>query len=143
WGLMLSFLAACSYACTMQFTASLGNNLDPLSKTWLLCLGAFILIAIVWAPQLITAPTTPATVGWGVLIALFSMVFPLVMYSLFMPYLELGIGPILSSLELPASIVVAFVLLDETIDWVQMVGVVIIITAVILPNVLNMRRIRS
>lgn len=56
WGLMLSFLAACSYACTMQFTASLGNNLDPLSKTWLLCLGAFILIAIVWAPQLITAP---------------------------------------------------------------------------------------
>jgi drug/metabolite transporter (DMT)-like permease len=61
---------------------------------------------------------------------------------LFMPYLELGIGPILSSLELPASIVVAFVLLDETIDWVQMVGVVIIITAVILPNVLNMRRVR-
>lgn len=143
WGLILSFLAACSYACTMQFTASLGNNLDPLSKTWLLCLGAFILIAIVWSPQLVTAPTTPATVGWGVLIALFSMVFPLVMYSLFMPYLELGIGPILSSLELPASIVVAFVLLDETIDWVQMVGVVIIITAVILPNVLNMRRIRS
>ncbi|MGO3491478.1 MAG: EamA family transporter, partial [Lactiplantibacillus plantarum] len=87
WGLMLSFLAACSYACTMQFTASLGNNLDPLSKTWLLCLGAFILIAIVWSPQLVTAPTTSATVGWGVLIALFSMVFPLVMYSLFMPYL--------------------------------------------------------
>lgn len=126
----------------MQFTASLGNNLDPLSKTWLLCLGAFILIAILWSPQLITAPTTPVTVGWGVLIALFSMVFPLVMYSLFMPYLELGIGPILSSLELPASIVVAFVLLGETVDWVQMVGVVVIITAVVLPNVLNRRRAR-
>jgi drug/metabolite transporter (DMT)-like permease len=59
-----------------------------------------------------------------------------------MPYLELGIGPILSSLELPASIVVAFVLLGETVDWVQMVGVVVIITAVILPNVLNRRRMR-
>ncbi|EIW15141.1 hypothetical protein KCA1_0067 [Lactiplantibacillus pentosus KCA1] len=45
-------------------------------------------------------------------------------------------------MELPASIVVAFVLLGETVDWVQMVGVVVIITAVVLPNVLNRRRMR-
>lgn len=142
-GLLFSFLAACSYACTMQFTASLGNNLDPLSKTWLLCLGAFLLIMLVWAPQIVSAPTTVATVKWGVLIAIFSMVFPLVVYSIFMPYLELGIGPILSSLELPASIVIAFALLGETVDWVQMLGVLIIITAVVMPNVLGMRQPRQ
>ncbi|CAM3198859.1 EamA family transporter [Lactiplantibacillus plajomi] len=141
-GLLFSFLAACSYACTMQFTASLGNNLDPLSKTWLLCLGAFLLITLVWAPQIVSAPTTVATVKWGVLIAIFSMVFPLVAYSIFMPYLELGIGPILSSLELPASIVIAFGLLGETVDWVQILGVLIIIAAVIMPNVLGMRQPR-
>ncbi|RRK09698.1 DMT family transporter [Lactiplantibacillus garii] len=141
-GLLFSFLAACAYACTMQFTASLGNNLDPLSKTWLLCLGAFLLITIVWAPQIVHAPTTVATVKWGVLIALFSMVFPLVVYSIFMPYLDLGIGPILSSLELPASIVVAFVLLGETVSWSQIGGVILIIAAVIMPNVLGMRRPR-
>lgn len=142
-GLLFSFLAACSYACTMQFTASLGNNLDPLSKTWLLCLGAFLLITLVWAPQIVSAPTTVATVKWGVLIAIFSMVFPLVVYSIFMPYLELGIGPILSSLELPASIVIAFALLGETVDWVQILGVLIIITAVVMPNVLGMRQPRQ
>lgn len=142
-GLLFSFLAACSYACTMQFTASLGNNLDPLSKTWLLCLGAFLLITLVWAPQIVSAPTTVATVKWGVLIAIFSMVFPLVVYSIFMPYLELGIGPILSSLELPASIVIAFALLGETVDWVQMLGVLIIIAAVVMPNVLGMRQPRQ
>ncbi|MFB9769150.1 EamA family transporter [Lactiplantibacillus modestisalitolerans] len=142
-GILFSFLAACAYACTMQFTASLGNNLDPLSKTWLLCLGAFILIAIVWAPQTLHSPTTVATVKWGVLIALFSMVFPLVVYSIFMPYLDLGIGPILSSLELPASIVVAFALLGETVSWSQILGVAVIIGAVILPNVLNMRKPRQ
>lgn len=141
-GLLFSFLAACAYACTMQFTASLGNNLDPLSKTWLLCLGAFILITVVWAPQIVSAPTTVATIKWGVLIALFSMVFPLVVYSIYMPYLDLGIGPILSSLELPASIVVAFGLLGETVSWLQMIGVAVIIFAVVLPNVLGMRQPR-
>jgi len=57
-----------------------------------------------------------------------------------MPYLELGIGPILSSLELPSSITVAFILLGETVDWPQIVGVLVIIGAVILPNVWSMRR---
>ncbi|WP_125582208.1 EamA family transporter [Levilactobacillus cerevisiae] len=139
-GLFFSFLAACAYACTMQFTASLGNNLDALSKTWLLCIGAFLLISIVWGPQIVTAKVTGNTILWGVLIALFSMVFPLVAYSIFMPYLELGIGPILSSLELPSSILVAFILLGETVSWPQIIGVLVIIGAVILPNVWSMQR---
>lgn len=137
-GLFFGFLAACGYACTMQFTASLGNNLDPMTKTWLLCFGAFLLISIVWGPQITTSPVTWPTLKWGVLIALFSMVFPLVAYSLFMPLLDLGIGPILSSLELPSSIAVAFILLGETVSGLQMVGVLIIITAVVLPNVWGM-----
>ncbi|GEO74391.1 permease [Levilactobacillus namurensis] len=137
-GLFYAFLAACGYACTMQFTALLGNNLDPMTKTWLLCLGAFILISIVWIPQIATTPVTLPTIKWGVLIALFSMVFPLVAYSLFMPQLDLGIGPILSSLELPSSIVVAFILLGETVSGQQILGVFIIIAAVVLPNVWGM-----
>ncbi|KRK96020.1 DMT family permease [Levilactobacillus acidifarinae DSM 19394] len=137
-GLFFAFLAACGYACTMQFTAHLGNNLDPLTKTWLLCFGAFLLISIIWGPQIVTAPTTWPTLKWGFWIALFSMVFPLVAYSIFMPHLELGIGPILSSLELPASIVVAFVVLGETVSGLQIVGVLLIITAVIIPNVWGM-----
>lgn len=138
-GLFEAFLAACGYACTMQFTASLGNNLDPLSKTWLLCLGAFILISLVWGPQIMHDPVTWPTIKWGALIALFSMVFPLVAYSIFMPYLRLGVGPILSSLELPASITVAFLLLGETVSASQLVGVALIITAVVVPNIWGMR----
>ena len=64
----------------------LGNNLDPLSKTWLLCIGAFILISVVWGPQIVSAPVTFDTVKWAFWIAIFSMVFPLVAYSIFMQY---------------------------------------------------------
>lgn len=69
---------------------------------------------------------------------MFSMVFPLVAYSIFMPHLELGIGPILSSLELPSSIVVAFVILGETVSGLQIFGVLVIIAAVIIPNIWGM-----
>ena len=133
-GLALSFLAAVAYAVTLQVTGSLGHNLDPLSKTWLLGIGAFILVAIIWGPQLLSGPVTVAAVKWGVLTAVFSMILPLACYTIFMPYLALGVGPVLSSLELPASIVVAFLLLGERVASLQMVGVALIIVAVIYSN---------
>jgi len=141
WGLLLGFLAAVAYACTLQFTASLGNELAPVSKTWLLCLGALIMIVIAWGPQLVTVPMTLAAVKWGLITAFFSMIFPLACYSVFMPKLVLGVGPVLSSLELPASIVVAFILLNEKVAIIQIVGVIIIIVAVILSNLVGTRTV--
>ena len=129
--------AAMSYyivTCHLQFTASLGNQLTPLSKTWLLCVGAFLMIVISWGPQLVTVPMTLAAVKWGLLTACFSMILPLACYSLFMPKLALGVGPVLSSLELPASIITAFILLNEKVDFQQIFGVIIIIVAVMLSN---------
>lgn len=135
WGLFLCFLSAVSYALTMQFTASLGNNLDPLTKTWLMCIGALVLVTVAWVPQLLSTPVTWSAVGWGALSSIFSMTLPLMCYSIFMPMLKLGVGPILSSLELPASVVFAFLLLGEGVTWLQIVGVLVIIGAVILSNV--------
>ncbi|MFD1420087.1 EamA family transporter [Lactiplantibacillus songbeiensis] len=134
WGLLFSFLAAVAYAGTLQFTASLGNNLEPLTKTWLLCVGALGLIVVAWGPQLINVPFSLVAVKWGLLTACFSMILPLACYSRFMPLVPLGVGPILSSLELPASIVVAFLLLGERVSWLQLVGVIVIISAVIFAN---------
>ncbi|KRO04089.1 transport protein [Levilactobacillus paucivorans] len=134
-GVLLSFLAAVAYAATLQATANLGNNLDPLSKTWLMAVGAFILIAIVWGPQLLQVPLTGTAVGWGALVAVFSMILPLACYSIFMPRLLPGVGPVLSSLELPASIAVAFLLLGEQVSISQLLGVLVIIGAVTLSNV--------
>ncbi len=139
-GLALSFLAAVAYACTLQFTASLGNQLQPITKTWLLCIGALGLIVIVWGPQLMTVPVTITAIKWGLLTAFFSMILPLLCYTLFMPQLALGVGPILSSLELPASIAVAWVILKEQVSGWQLVGVGLIISAVVISNWLTARK---
>ncbi|WP_130844458.1 EamA family transporter [Lactiplantibacillus mudanjiangensis] len=140
-GLGLSFLAAVAYAVTIQATASLGNQLQPLTKTWLLGLGALGLITVVWGPQLLTTPVTLAAIKWGGITAFFSLVLPLACYSFFMPQLALGVGPILSSLELPASIVVAYLVLREPVSGWQLVGVGLIILAVIVSNRWSAKRV--
>lgn len=129
-GLFLSFLAAVAYAITMQATASLAPSMDALGRTWLLCLGAFGLIALVWGPALLAQPVTLTAVAWGGLTAIFSLIIPLACYSFFMKDLPLGVGPVLSSLELPASILFAYLLLGERVTGLQLIGVSAILSAV-------------
>ncbi|MFC6274165.1 DMT family transporter [Levilactobacillus tangyuanensis] len=140
-GMTLSFLAAVAYAITIQVTASLGKNLAPLSKTMLMCTGAFIIVTLVWGPQIISVPITLATIKWGVIVSFFSMILPLLCYTVFMPLLALGVGPILSSLELPAAICVAFLILGERVSTLQILGVAIIIGSVLLTNLWHRDRL--
>src|SRR5699024_4712552 len=126
-----------SYALTIQFTGNVGRQFNPLDKARLMSIGALLLIVLVWGVTLFNGHVDQlAAIKWGSLVAFFSMIFPLIAYSIYMPKLALGVGPILSSLELPASILFAFILLGETVDWLQLVGVVLILGAVTLSNLL-------
>lgn len=140
-GLLLSFLAAVAYAVTMQATGSLAPTMDATARTWLLCLGAFALVAVVWGPQLGHQTLTAPAIGWGSLTAVFSLILPLACYSRFMGDLPLGVGPVLSALELPASVLFAYVLLRETVTPLQLVGVVIILAAVAYSNLADRPRL--
>lgn len=136
-GFGFSFLAAVSYAVTLQATGTLGNQLQSLTKTWLLSMGALCVIILVWGPQLLSAPITLTVIEWGGVTALFSLLIPLICFSIFMPKLPLGAGPILSSLELPSAITVAWLILHESINFTQMIGILLIIATVIVSNSLT------
>lgn len=46
-GIILSLLAVLAYAITIQVTGNVGNQLMPITKTWLLSFGAFIIIMVI------------------------------------------------------------------------------------------------
>ncbi|KRL23137.1 EamA family transporter [Lentilactobacillus kisonensis] len=138
-GMGLSFLSALAYALTIQFTGNIGHDLHPLTKAQLMSIGALIVVLIIWVPTIFPVHQLPAAISWGGLTSFFSMILPLTCFSFFMPHLPLGVGPIISSLELPSSIVFAFFLLRERVTTAQIVGVVLIIAAVILTNVLPLK----
>lgn len=51
-----------------------------------------------------------------------------------MPALSPSLGGILSSIELPSAIIFAYLLLGETISLIQVIGILLILLAIILPN---------
>lgn len=136
-GLGFSFLAAIAYAITIQATGSLGNQLRSLTKTWLLSIGALCVIILVWGTQLLSTPITLTAIKWGGFTSLFALIIPLISFSIFMPKLPLGAGPILSSLELPSATIVAWLVLHESINYTQVIGILLIIATVIVSNSLT------
>lgn len=138
-GMGLSFLSALAYALTIQFTGNVGQRLHPLTKAQLMSAGALLVVLIIWVPTVSPLQFSAGALHWGAITAFFAMVLPLTCFSFFMPHLSLGIGPIISSLELPASVIFAFILLDETVTGVQIIGVTLIILAVIITNVIPVR----
>lgn len=141
-GMGLAFMAAFAYAITIQFTGGSAANLHPLTKARLMSLGAFVLIALIWVPTMSWQQDWSQVLKWGGLVAFFAMLLPLTSFSYWMPALPMGVGPILSSLELPSSVAFAWWLLDQAVTGLQLVGVALIIGAVVTTNVFQMRHHR-
>ncbi|WP_225417479.1 DMT family transporter [Lentilactobacillus kosonis] len=138
-GLLLSFLSALAYALTIQFTGNVGQTIHPLTKAHLMSGGALVVILCIWLPSLFPLHHIGLAIQWGSLTSFFSMLLPLTCFSFFMPKLSMGIGPIISSLELPSSVIFAFILVNERVTIYQLIGIGLIILAVIIANLLPLR----
>ena len=56
------------------------------------------------------------------------------------PLTGIGLGSIVSALELPVSVMMAYILLNEEVVFLQWVGIILIIIAIIIMNInLNKR----
>lgn len=133
-GLLLGLGAALAYAFTLQFTGQLVLEVHPLIRAQLMSLGAFLTVALVMGNQGFAPQYWLAGLRFGVIVAIFSMVLPLCLYALFMPRVKASVGAITSALELPASILFAWLLLGETIGASQLVGVLLILAGVVGSN---------
>ena len=71
---------------------------------------------------------------YGFILALFGTVIPPILFNLGFPNAGLGLGSIISSLELPVSVTMAFMLLGEKVLLIQWGGIVLILMAIVLMN---------
>jgi drug/metabolite transporter (DMT)-like permease len=72
---------------------------------------------------------------WGILIALFGTVIPPMLLNAGFPLTGIGLGSIVSALELPVSVMMAYVLLNESVVFNQWIGIVLIILAIVMMNI--------
>lgn len=75
--------------------------------------------------------------SWGVPLALFGTILPPLLLNAGFPKTGLGLGSIVSSIELPVSVTMAYFILHESVSALQWLGIAFILGAVVLLNVGN------
>lgn len=131
WGLM----AALSYTISVFTTNKIGLEMHPLRRTLFMLIGGFVVVGIVAIPSLVHKCDLSIFWSWGILLALFGTILPPILFSVGMPITGLGLGAILSAVEIPVSVLMAFFLLDERIGIFQWFGIILILVTVIWMNI--------
>ena len=134
-GIMWGVLAAASFTTTMFTANRIALGISSAQRSlYMLLGGAVIVFGFSVATQV-----APFNLGifakWGIVLALFGTIIPPMLMNAGFPYTGIGLGSIVSSLELPVSVMMAFMILNETVVFSQWVGIILIILAIVIMNI--------
>jgi len=134
-GLAWGMLAAASFTTTMFTANSVATEISSAQRSLYMLLGGSIIVfSFAFATQ-VTAFNLEIFLKWGIVLSLFGTIIPPLLMTAGFPLTGIGLGSIVSALELPVSVTMAYVLLDENVILSQWVGIVLIILAIIIMNV--------
>ncbi|KQM74685.1 multidrug transporter [Pedobacter sp. Leaf216] len=140
-GIGFGLLAAICYAGFLLLSGRIGNEYPALHKSALMITGACILIFIIFPPAfLFNGALGGSLLKWGLIISVFGTVIPPLFYAEGVPRIGTVISSILSAAELPVAVMMAGFVLQEQVSFLRWVGVVVILSAMILPNLKYLKR---
>lgn len=134
-GILCGMLAAASFTTTMFTANRIAVRISSAQRSLYMLLGGTVIVL----GFAIATQTTPFNFGifmkWGIILALFGTIIPPLLMNEGFPYTGIGLGSIVSSLELPVSVTMAHLLLKETVSLTQWIGIALILAAIIMMNV--------
>jgi drug/metabolite transporter (DMT)-like permease len=134
-GIALGLLAAASFTTTMFTANRVAVDISSAQRSLYMLLGGAVLVFIFAVATQHTSFNFDIFYKWGILLALFGTVIPPMLMNAGFPLTGIGLGSIVSSLELPVSVTMAYFLLHEQVILVQWIGILMIIAAIIVMNV--------
>ncbi|MCX6171364.1 MAG: DMT family transporter [Flavobacterium sp.] len=134
-GIIWGMLAAASFTTTMFTSNRIATGISASQRSlYMLLGGAIIVFGFAFLTQV-----TPFNFGifakWGIVLALFGTVIPPILLNAGFPLTGIGLGSIVSSLELPVSVTMAFFILNENVILSQWIGIILIILAIVIMNI--------
>jgi len=134
-GIVLGMLAAASFTTTMFTSNRIATNLpSSLKSLYMLLGGAFIILFFTIATQ-VTPYNYDIFYKWGLFVAIFGTIIPPILLNMGFPKTGIGLGSIVSALELPVSVTMAWLLLHEVVTATQWLGIGMILFAIVMMNV--------
>ncbi|WP_254853969.1 EamA family transporter [Halobacillus salinus] len=130
-GVILGLLSGTAYAGFIFFSGQVEVQAPPIMRSAWMVTGSLVLVSVVFyrdIPSLVVADSRFWLIGLG--IALVGGVMPTLFFAIGSPLIPGRLANVLSSVELPVAIVSAMIILSESVQWVQWVGILLIIAAI-------------
>src|SRR5690606_26535654 len=120
-----------AYSIFIMVNGKVGNDYPPVQKSTLMVTGACIMIFAVLQPFSLLQTTVDFQIyEYGILLAVFGTVLPPFLFAFGMPKIDLALGSILSSVELPVAVMMSYFVLHENVSLLQWLGVSFILAVV-------------
>lgn len=139
-GVIYGLLAAVSFALFILTNATVMPKLPPIQRSYYMVTGSMLVVVMIFSPFLIRGvdPNVITSFGqYGILLGLFGVVIPPILFAYGMPKIGSALGSILGSAELPVAVLLSMVILEEHVTVIQWCGVAIIIFGIVYPNIQN------
>ena len=133
-GVVFGMLSALFYALYMFLLGHTEPAMHPLTRSFVIMSCSLALLLCILSPAYIVSGTAFSGIWvYGSILGLFGCALPMFLFSIGTPRISTGAATILSSSELPASIICAVIILSEAVSWVQWVGIALIFFGIACP----------
>lgn len=130
WGL----LSAISFTTTMFTANRIATGIPSSKRSLYMLLGGAVIVFIFGLFTQHTPFNFSIFWKWGIALSLFGTIIPPLLMNAGFPITGIGLGSIVSALELPVSVLMAYFLLDEKVVFIQWIGILCILFAIIMMN---------
>lgn len=134
-GIVLGLLAAASFTTTMFTANRVAVDISSAQRSLYMLLGGGIIVFFFALATQHTPFNYDIFFKWGIILALFGTVIPPMLMNAGFPLTGIGLGSIVSALELPVSVMMAFFILQEEVIFIQWIGIILIIFAIVIMNI--------
>lgn len=133
-GVFWGILAAASFTTTMFTANKVAIEISSAQRSLYMLFGGSVIVFIFSAFTQVGALNFDIFKNYGLFLAIFGTIIPPILLNAGFPKTGLGLGSIVASLELPVSVLMAFLILNEKVVFWQWCGILLIIFAVIIMN---------
>ncbi len=135
-GIIFGLLASLSYSTSMFFSSSVENDIPPVLKSALLSTGSLIVVCALFPPTfLFHFSVLKGLTPYGLILGLFGVALPPLLFSIGLPHIGPSLGSILSASELPVAVTMSVLVLSEHISIPQLIGIILILVGIISCNI--------
>lgn len=133
-GIFWGILAAASFTTTMFTANKVALGISSAQRSLYMLLGGALIVFTFSAFTQVGFLNIEIFKNYGLFLALFGTIIPPILLNAGFPKTGLGLGSIVASLELPVSVLLAFLILNEKVVVWQWCGILLIILAIVIMN---------